>query len=226
MGHLTRAVLIVVVVVVVVFITPRLIPLPEVMEDYGFYFGQGDEEVWANRPPQYADSAGCNTCHADNYVDWQQAEHRDVACETCHGPAQDHIDDVAMRPVVDPSREFCGTCHEELFSRPADFPQVNLSTHNADTSCLSCHNPHHPAPGSLGASHVPADSGDADKDDEVDKPDADADKPDSALPLIQHSLESRENCLMCHGPQGFKPNPADHEGRTNETCLSCHRSNP
>jgi predicted CXXCH cytochrome family protein len=224
MGHLTRAVLIVVAVVLVVFVAPRLIPLPEVMQDFGFYFGQGDEDVWANRPAQYADSAECSTCHTDNSVDWQAAEHREVACETCHGPAQSHIDNVATLPVVDDSREFCGKCHETLLSRPAEFPQVDLAAHNPDTSCLTCHNPHHPAPGSVGASQKtevttpPTGGGDS-----AETP-SDTDKTDSALPPIPHSLEGRADCLMCHGPQGFKPNPADHEGRTNETCLSCHRS--
>ena len=224
MGHLSRAVLIVVAVIVVVFLAPRLIPLPEVMEEYGFYFGHGDEDVWANRPVRFADNAGCSSCHADNYQDWQNATHRDVSCESCHGPAQSHIDDITVLPVIDDSREFCGKCHEELFSRPEAFPQVDLASHNSGTDCLTCHDPHHPAFGSTGASQVKADP----------KPDADGDKPDadgdgagtegeSALPLIPHPLEGRDDCQMCHGPQGFKPNPADHEGRTNETCLSCHR---
>jgi hypothetical protein len=180
-----------------------------------------------------------------------------VACETCHGPAQGHIDDIAVFPVVDDSREFCGKCHEDLFSRPKDFPQVDLAVHNPGTACLTCHNPHRPTFGSVSASHtaddtVPdtgadtpdkgdgtpdtgntsPDTGDGTPDEGVGPPDTGGDTPDTgeapkddpALPAIPHSLEGRENCLMCHGPQGFKPNPPDHEGRTNETCLSCHRS--
>lgn len=39
---------------------------------------------------------------------------------------------------------------------------------------------------------------------------------------IPHPLESRENCLLCHGEGMIKPFPADHAGRSNETCLNCH----
>lgn len=39
---------------------------------------------------------------------------------------------------------------------------------------------------------------------------------------ILHSLEGRDDCLMCHGEGAVEPFPADHAGRTNETCLTCH----
>jgi len=43
------------------------------------------------------------------------------------------------------------------------------------------------------------------------------------IPSIPHTLEGRrDQCLVCHGEEGFKPYPADHVGRTTETCLSCH----
>ena len=38
-----------------------------------------------------------------------------------------------------------------------------------------------------------------------------------------HSLEGRDNCLMCHGEGAAKPFPTDHAGRTNEACLTCHK---
>ncbi|MCL4459295.1 MAG: hypothetical protein M1577_05230 [Chloroflexi bacterium] len=45
----------------------------------------------------------------------------------------------------------------------------------------------------------------------------------NAQPGVPHTLENRSNCLQCHGPGGMKPVPADHAGRGNDTCLSCHR---
>lgn len=39
---------------------------------------------------------------------------------------------------------------------------------------------------------------------------------------ITHSLEGRDDCLMCHGEGAAKAFPADHAGRTNEGCLTCH----
>lgn len=42
-------------------------------------------------------------------------------------------------------------------------------------------------------------------------------------PVVPHTLEGRrDQCLVCHGADAFKPYPADHEGRTTETCLACH----
>ncbi|MFC2004805.1 hypothetical protein ACFLUY_01120 [Chloroflexota bacterium] len=38
-----------------------------------------------------------------------------------------------------------------------------------------------------------------------------------------HSLEGRDDCLMCHGESAAKPFPADHAGRANDTCLECHK---
>jgi hypothetical protein len=44
-------------------------------------------------------------------------------------------------------------------------------------------------------------------------------------PQIPHPLEGRATCLGCHedGLLGADEVPADHAGRTNETCLSCHQ---
>ncbi len=41
-------------------------------------------------------------------------------------------------------------------------------------------------------------------------------------PLIPHTLEGRESCLMCHQIGGDIPLPEDHEGRTEDLCLTCH----
>jgi hypothetical protein len=37
-------------------------------------------------------------------------------------------------------------------------------------------------------------------------------------------LEGMDNCLMCHetGVGGAPQYPAEHAGRTNETCTGCH----
>lgn len=40
-----------------------------------------------------------------------------------------------------------------------------------------------------------------------------------------HDIEGQEQCLMCHAAGALEPVPdvpADHEGRTNETCQWCH----
>ena len=43
-------------------------------------------------------------------------------------------------------------------------------------------------------------------------------------PAIPHDLAGRDNCLMCHNPEGgLKPAPGDHAGRTNDSCQMCHK---
>jgi len=41
---------------------------------------------------------------------------------------------------------------------------------------------------------------------------------------ISHPLEGRDDCLQCHGESAFKPFPADHSGRSNDTCTTCHKT--
>ncbi len=44
-------------------------------------------------------------------------------------------------------------------------------------------------------------------------------------PLVPHTLEGRSSCLACHetGIGEASKIPADHSGRSNEACLSCHK---
>lgn len=41
-------------------------------------------------------------------------------------------------------------------------------------------------------------------------------------PKTPHTIEGRADCLACHGPNGRRPVPPSHAGRTSATCLSCH----
>ncbi len=43
-------------------------------------------------------------------------------------------------------------------------------------------------------------------------------------PEIPHGLEGMTECLKCHGPEGIKPVPADHAGRTADSCQVCHHA--
>lgn len=44
-----------------------------------------------------------------------------------------------------------------------------------------------------------------------------------ALPPVPHTFEGREQCLLCHGPKGARPVPANHAGRPEPTCQACHK---
>ncbi len=61
--------------------------------------------------------------------------------------------------------------------------------------CTSCHQPEETAP---------------------------ATPPAAAPTVIPHTLEGRDDCLLCH-QSGSQAVPDDHPGRDNETCTSCHQ---
>jgi Doubled CXXCH motif (Paired_CXXCH_1) len=48
--------------------------------------------------------------------------------------------------------------------------------------------------------------------------------PAGEAPAIPHDLAGRDNCLLCHNPDGgVKPAPQDHVGRTSDQCQMCHK---
>lgn len=213
--HLRRALAVLIAVLLFIFVVPRIMPTEEALQPFGFYRVGNNSGEWANQTPQYVDTARCNTCHQDKYATWQQAKHSTVSCETCHGPGRAHIEAQA-RPIVDNSREACGVCHGQLPSRPKDFPQVDLATHNVPTTCTTCHNPHAPQVTAL-RQMTPS-------PDNTQSGAGSAPKTETQLPRIPHSLEGRVDCLLCHNTGGLKPFPEDHAGRTSAVCLSCHGS--
>lgn len=98
------------------------------------------------RPVRYAGSAPCADCHEEYNVK-KVGYHRTLSCETCHGPAQAHVENpTETKPVAPRKREFCTLCHRYDPSRPTGFPQINPTAHNPLKPCVSCHNPHDPKP--------------------------------------------------------------------------------
>ena len=57
------------------------------------------------------------------YTVKKQGYHRNVSCETCHGPAATHTENpVDIKPPAPRDREFCPTCHAYDPSRPTGLP--------------------------------------------------------------------------------------------------------
>jgi len=99
------------------------------------------------RTPAYAGYTACRDCHEDVFASRKKGYHRNLSCETCHGPGQKHAaDPEGAKPVVPRERSFCPVCHTYDSSRPTGFPQVNPSAHNPLKPCITCHNPHNPEP--------------------------------------------------------------------------------
>ncbi len=99
------------------------------------------------REPKYAGAHACGECHGEQYEIRRNGYHRNVSCETCHGPARGHAESpVEVTPPAPRSRSFCPTCHAYDLSRPVGFPQINPIAHNPLKPCITCHNPHDPKP--------------------------------------------------------------------------------
>jgi len=144
--------------------------------------------AWAKRPVKNIGSSACADCHASVTSAWETSAHVAVPCEDCHGASAAHVESGAALPAAP---NLCATCHGQLPSRPAAFPQVDLSKHGGGSAaCSFCHDPHSPA---LGAPDVP------------------------------HTIEGRQDCVACHGPEGIRPFPPNHEGRPSQVCLGCHK---
>jgi hypothetical protein len=99
----------------------------------------------------------------------------------------------------------CKNCHGLEAIKP--WPE----NHAAFTSdiCANCHQPAQSG-GAPAATSTPED----------DEANGESEGP----PAIPHDLAGRDNCLVCHNPDGgMKPAPANHAGRTTDTCQTCHR---
>jgi hypothetical protein len=123
--------------------------LPPALKDTKIHI-QSTLEREMKRPVRHAGSNICGECHEQANVK-KTGYHRNLACETCHGAAQDHVENpTEVKPETLRKRESCVRCHVYHQSRPTGFPQINPVVHNPLKACISCHNPHDPKP-----PHVP-----------------------------------------------------------------------
>lgn len=126
---------------------------------------------------------------------------------------------------------------EEIYHTTV-FPEMNLTWdvyadnlgHSDSPGCFRCHDGEHvaadvgPIPRDCTACHSLPSSPTAQETAPASTPGAPAEQPVSAevvVPAISHTLEGREQCLMCH-QAGALAVPASHEGIGNETCTACH----
>jgi nitrate/TMAO reductase-like tetraheme cytochrome c subunit len=167
-------------------------------------------------------------------------------CQVCHGPGK-------VKPYPDNHTSFtpdmCTSCHQATLkeSSPTPAPDTAPTPQPAPAggapaiphdlagrdNCLTCHNPYgglKPAP----PNHVGRTSDTCQTCHKPAATTAPAATPAAAptaasggaqaAPAIPHDLAGRDNCLMCHNPDGdVKPAPADHAGRTIDQCQMCHK---
>ncbi len=99
------------------------------------------------KPVSFAGAALCGECHEEEAAIKSKGYHKGLACETCHGPSANHVENPeGVKPFAPRDRKFCPVCHAYDASRPTGFPQINPNAHNPLKPCITCHHPHDPVP--------------------------------------------------------------------------------
>ena len=175
--------------------------IPETFGLYGRYRGASVQEIM-DTPVKYVGVETCKSagCHEEEWKEWRESVHKNVACENCHGPGVEH-----SRPDADPenrpkifgtkdlmakSHDLCLSCHAKTPGRPDTFPQVEFAEHivRYDISKTD-------AGEEAGDSTVPAQedrSGQAPSE-EI---------PPAAGDVAVKPLPEEYSCMFCHGPEG------------------------
>ncbi len=137
---------ILIVIALAVLIVVRLQFIPASFGEIGHYRADALKEE-AALTLHYAGMQACVMCHDDIGMIKAASYHRNLACESCHGPSLEHVDDPGeFSPVVVTGRTLCVRCHGYLASRPTGFPQIIEAIHNPMAPCTECHDPHDPTP--------------------------------------------------------------------------------
>jgi len=190
------------------------------------------------KPVKFAGASACQDCHEDVTSKKARSFHKNVSCESCHGPAIKHTEDPGgVKPPAPRDRKFCPVCHAYDPSRPTGFPQINPTAHNPLKPCISCHKPHDPVPPTVprecSACHAQIERTKAISSHALiacttchKTPDRHKSAPRVALPS---KPESREFCGTCHGAgtaakaapkEAPKVDVSTHGGRN--LCWECH----
>ena len=146
-------------------------------------------------------------------------------CLNCHGPAgikPGPANHAAFTPDI------CTNCHKANVPGvpPGAAPAIPHQTEGGMAECKNCHAEggikpwpaNHAAftPDICANCHQAPSSGESEGGESEGK--------SEDVPAIPHDLAGRDDCLMCHNPEGgMKPAPKDHVGRTADQCQTCHK---
>lgn len=96
----------------------------------------------------------CTACHGQIARTKAVSHHSRVACVVCHDAPEAHRSQPRQNLPKKPStREFCGKCHAEGVTPPAELklpggiPRVEMNDHGGTYMCWQCHYPHFPEGG-------------------------------------------------------------------------------
>jgi hypothetical protein len=128
--------------IVCFYFTARYLLTPPSFGKYGHYRADAIQMI-ASRQIYWAGKAACVTCHTAHAEKLAKGEHKNLSCETCHGPGLAHVANTAEKlPKFDMS--LCVRCHEASPSKPKWMHQINSKNHYTGNLCTECHVPHLP----------------------------------------------------------------------------------
>ncbi len=129
---------------VAAFIFTRWIAQPRSFYAFGHYRGDALTEIGAH-PVHYAAPDACADCHDEEVAQKAAGPHRNISCQSCHGPGNGHVAEPSMENILHPDiHTYCAHCHAASVARPANFPQIAVKDHADNKSCDSCHLIHNP----------------------------------------------------------------------------------
>lgn len=141
--HIFRLIILFV-IVIGLFLVARHFLVPDSFGVYGPYRANALEEN-ANLDVKYIDTENCVMCHEEIDTLKNSGLHKNINCQTCHGPGYLHIEDPTTENILkEGDREFCGKCHNKIAGRPNIIKQIDINEHNVESKCIECHNPHEP----------------------------------------------------------------------------------
>lgn len=164
----------------------------------------------------------CAVCH-------HHSEGTYPPCRECHDTAFDpenlnkpgighvyHLRCISCHTEQQAGPVECTGCHDKATVPP--LPVTHPLTGNGN--CLSCHGESISGVPAMPADHGSATNGVCPICHQTARPES-----EMATKALPHAVTGHENCLLCHGEGigGATRVPADHTGRTDETCQVCHK---
>ncbi len=158
----------------------------------------------------HSESPGCFRCHDGDHVA-AVGDSIPQDCTTCHSlPSSPSAQEAVSAPAPTPTLSA-----EQPVSAERVVTAISHTLEGRE-QCLMCHQ--------TGALAVPA-SHEAIVDEACVACHLSSSTPDPvqelAIPAISHTLEGRDQCLMCHAA-GALAVPSSHEGIVDEACTACH----
>ncbi len=165
-----------------------------------------------------------------------EGAHASINCTACHTGSQKPVYECASCHQPPSTPHFgpnCGECHTPAGFKGATLPPelhpVPLVGAHLQATCSTCHAEGRPTPEYVCSNcHTPPAQHLEGRCDICHTPDGWVESAARIVALaskISHELEGRENCLVCHDPQGeIRPAPLGHIKYVNAQCILCHKA--